>query len=119
MKQKVLAMIASGAFALVAPACSQEAPKTASDQMEPMTSAAPAAASGPIRSVGTVTAIDAAAGSITLDHEPIEAIRWPSMTMKFKAERPDMLKDVAVGDRVAFELKSAAEPQTVTMVEKQ
>ena len=56
---------------------------------------------------------------ITLRHEPIPAIHWSAMTMEFHAENPAILQGIAVGDRVAFELKSATEPNTVTMVQKQ
>jgi Cu/Ag efflux protein CusF len=41
------------------------------------------------------------------------------MTMEFHAEDPAILQGIAVGDQVAFELKSADEPNTVTMVQKQ
>lgn len=105
MRRTVLALIASGAFALAA--CSQDTTNGAPDQ------------SAPIRSVGTVQALDAAAGTITLEHEPIPAIKWGAMTMEFKAEKPGALDGLQVGDRVSFELKSAADPQTVTTVQKQ
>jgi Cu(I)/Ag(I) efflux system protein CusF len=81
--------------------------------------AAPAAATAPIRATGTVAAVNAAQGTITLNHEPIPAIQWSAMTMEFKAEDPRILQGVAVGDRVAFELKSVSETNTVTMVQKQ
>jgi len=116
MKKVILAIAAVSTLGFAAGACSQQQSKDAESDMS-MESATSVA--GPIRSVGTVIAVDAAAGSITLDHEPIEALRWPSMKMKFKADRADMLGGIAVGDRVAFEVKSASDPQTVTMVQKQ
>ena len=100
MKSKIVFALAALLFAA---ACSQPTP----------------AASGPIAGAGVVQAVDPQTGSITLKHEPIEAIHWGAMTMEFKAADPSILQGVAVGDRVAFELKSAAEPQTVTMVQKQ
>jgi Cu(I)/Ag(I) efflux system periplasmic protein CusF len=107
-------------IALIAAACSppaqQEAAKT--DDINMAENAAPAVA-GPITGVGTVTAIDAAAGTISLDHEPITAISWPAMSMQFTAENPAMLQGIAVGDRVSFEIKSATETSVVTMVQKQ
>lgn len=77
------------------------------------------AVAGPITSTGTVTQVDAAAGTITINHEPIAAVSWPAMTMQFTAENPAMLQGIAVGDHVSFELKSASETSTVTMVQKQ
>lgn len=72
-----------------------------------------------IEGVGVVTAIDPAAGTISLDHGAIAAIDWPAMTMQFRAEDPAILEGIAVGDRVAFVLKSAAESTIVTSVCKQ
>jgi Cu/Ag efflux protein CusF len=104
--------------AFLAVACSQPAQPAKSD-MGDMKESARAAATGPIRSTATVTAVNPAAGKITLRHEPIPAIQWSAMTMEFHAENPTILQGIAVGDHVAFELKSAAEPNTVTMVQKQ
>lgn len=56
------------------------------------------------KGVGVVTAIDKTAGTITLDHEAIPEAGWPPMVMGFKAA-PALLGGVAVGDKVAFELK--------------
>lgn len=104
---------------LLAAACSppaaQDAAKTGSDMAE---SAAPTPA-GPISGMGTVTAIDAAAGTISLDHEPIAAISWPAMSMQFTAEDPAELQGIAVGDRVSFELKSATVTSVITEISKQ
>lgn len=122
MKGKLIALVASATLALSAAACSQEpaAPaKEDMDSMEMSEGAAPAATAGPIRSTGTVTAVDAAAGTISLDHEPIAAINWPAMSMQFTAENPAILQGIAVGDRVTFEIKSATETSVVTMVQKQ
>jgi Cu(I)/Ag(I) efflux system protein CusF len=81
--------------------------------------ASPAEAAGPIQGVGVVTAIDAAGGTVSLDHEPIAAINWPAMSMQFTAEDPAMLQGLAVGDRVTFALKSARENTVLTSVQKQ
>jgi Cu(I)/Ag(I) efflux system protein CusF len=36
---------------------------------------------------GTVKAIDALGGKVTLAHGPVPALKWPAMTMGFKASR--------------------------------
>lgn len=109
-------------IALLAAACSppaaQDAAKSDAD-MNMAESAAPAAAAGPIAGVGTVTAVDAAAGTVSLDHEPIAAISWPAMSMQFTVEDPADLQGIAVGDRVSFELKSATETSVVAEIAKQ
>ncbi len=122
MKRKLIALAASGALAVTAAACSQETAMPAKEDMGSMDmseAAAPAASAGPIRSTGTVTAVDAAAGTISLDHEAIQAINWPAMSMQFRAEDPAILQGIAVGDHVTFELKSTTETGVVTMVQEQ
>lgn len=57
------------------------------------------------KGTGTVTAIDKATGMITLDHGPIDALKWPAMTMEFKATPATLLDTVKVGDKVTFDLK--------------
>jgi Cu/Ag efflux protein CusF len=52
---------------------------------------------------GTVTAIDAAKGTVTLDHGPMSGLDWPVMTMGFAVE-PDLLAGIKVGDKVDFEI---------------
>lgn len=61
------------------------------------------AAAGTAKGTGRVTAIDKAAGTITLDHGPIAEANWPAMTMAFKAP-PELMDSVKVGDKVGFDL---------------
>ncbi len=58
----------------------------------------------PASSTGTVTAVDAKAGKVTLDHAAIAEANWPAMTMEFDAE-PQLLADLGVGDKVAFDVQ--------------
>lgn len=105
--------------ALLGAACSPPAgdgaQNTTTDRAEP---AAPVAQNAPITAAGTVTAVDTSAGTISINHTAIAAINWPAMEMQFTAEDPAILQDLAVGDRVQFELKSAAESTVVTAVRK-
>lgn len=69
------------------------------------------------KGIGTVTAIDKAAGKITLDHQAIPEVGWPAMTMTFDA-KPAVLGGVAVGDKVAFDVTirgNAGEVTSATM----
>ncbi len=67
---------------------------------------------------GTVTAIDPTAGKITLDHGAIPAVGWPAMKMGFSA-KPDLLKGVAVGDKVDFDVTVTGSAGEVTAIKKQ
>lgn len=54
--------------------------------------------------VGVVRAIDARNNRITIAHEPMPALGWPSMTMAFPVHSAELLTGVAVGNRVNFTL---------------
>src|SRR3546814_12180569 len=66
---------------------------------------------------GKVTAIDKAAGLITLDHGAIPEAKWPAMTMAFKAA-PTITDAVAVGDKVDFDLTLVGSAGEVTAIQK-
>lgn len=60
------------------------------------------------RGRGKVVDVDAKSGKITLDHEPIKDIGWPSMTMGFKVKDSKQLSQLKAGDEVEFYLKAEA-----------
>lgn len=68
---------------------------------------------------GTVTAIDKATGMITLDHGPIDTLKWPAMTMEFKATPATLLDTAKVGDKVTFDLKMMDGVAEVTAIQAQ
>ncbi|MEO6153182.1 MAG: copper-binding protein [Croceibacterium sp.] len=70
------------------------------------------------KATGTVTAVDAAAGTITLDHGAIPAVGWPAMKMGFSA-KPALLNGIAVGDKVAFDVTVKGSAGEVTAISKQ
>ena len=57
---------------------------------------------------GKVVDVDAKSGKVTLDHEPIKDIGWPSMTMGFKVKDSKQLSQLKAGDEVEFDLKAEA-----------
>lgn len=130
MKIKTSAAGLLGAAALGLAACSPD-PAAPAEPGAPAASAPVAdkpmadmpmntpAAVGPIMGTGKVTTIDAVAGTVTLDHGPIAALNWPSMSMAFTASDPALLAGIAVGDTVSFEIKSQTESTVVTQIHKQ
>ncbi len=52
---------------------------------------------------GTVDSVDAKAGTVSLNHGPVETLKWPAMTMEFKVANAALLKDLKPGTSVAFE----------------
>lgn len=67
---------------------------------------------------GTVTKIDEAAGKVTIKHGPIEKLDMEGMTMVFRAQTPEMLKRVKVGDNVRFDVGKVNGQMIVTGIEK-
>ena len=70
------------------------------------------------QAVGEVSYVDPVAGSVTIRHEAIPAYNMGAMTMEFTTDTPAILKDVAVGDQVAFELTGPTEIDKITVTKK-
>lgn len=121
--RKLILLAASGLFVACSPQASEPAPAApapaAAPSMADMPMPATTPMAGPITSAGKVTAIDAVAGTVTLDHQAIPEVKWEAMSMAFTATDPAMLKDLKVGDTVSFDLKSAAEPTKISRIAKQ
>ena len=107
---KRLTLTAALASTALLAGCGQPADKAAAPTPEPVAAEAPMAAMPPAATpettghgTGIVTAVDPAAGTVTLDHGPIPEIGWPAMTMSFKAA-PALLATTRTGDRVKFDL---------------
>ncbi|MEW5686576.1 MAG: copper-binding protein [Pseudomonadota bacterium] len=73
--------------------------------------AAAAAASGAIKGTGVVKAVNAKTGVIKLHHAPIPALKWPAMTMDFKAA-PAVVAAAKVGKSVTFTLNAKGDEIT-------
>ena len=128
MKRTTLTVMGLG-LALTLAACGQQAEqKAAADSAAPAPAmpagdnmasmASDAAAAKSVKAKGVVTAVDVAAGTITLDHEPIPEVSRPAMTMGFKAT-PELAQSVKVGDKVAFDLTIKDGAGEITAIKKQ
>ncbi|TAL31254.1 MAG: copper-binding protein [Phenylobacterium sp.] len=110
--QKEAATVEAGA---APPAPAAAAPVASGSNMTGMAMPADAKMA---KGTGTVTAVDATAGTITVDHAPIPEAEWPAMTMGFKAT-PALAQSVKVGDKVAFDLKLQGGAGEITAIQKQ
>lgn len=97
-------------FAAEMPAMPMDKMPMKAMQMEQSGAAATAQASG------TVKAIDSQKGSVTIAHGPVPAVKWPAMSMGFKAT-PEQLAQVQVGQQVMFEFKSEGMAATLLSIE--
>ena len=122
--KKAIILIALFALPIGLSGCDKkpEAPKVETPMVaattDAMSSMAMPAGSKMGKGSGTVTAVDATAGKITLDHGAIPAVGWPAMKMGFSA-KPDLLKGVAVGDKVDFDVTVTGSAGEVTAIKKQ
>ena len=65
---------------------------------------------------GMVKSVDAKNGTIGLDHEPIPSMKWPSMTMNFKAKDKAMLEGVKPGAKVEFSFTQSGKDYVITEI---
>jgi Cu(I)/Ag(I) efflux system membrane fusion protein len=94
---------AIGGFGQGAPAASGEA--------KGAISGATAAAKSPgvgHRADGTVKAVDAKAGSVSVAHGPVATLNWPAMTMDFKPANEALLAQLKPGAAIIFEFVERA-----------
>ncbi len=65
--------------------------------------------------MGTVKSIDTESGKVTIAHDPVASLKWPAMTMAFKAT-PDQLSSVQAGQQVEFDFESTGMDATITRI---
>ena len=71
------------------------------------------------KGVGVIRAIDARAGTLTIQHGPIPAVSWPAMTMTFKAKPANLLAGLKVGQTIGFDTTVRGMSADVTAVRPQ
>ncbi len=67
---------------------------------------------------GVIRAINSAEGTLNLQHEPIEALGWPSMTMDFQLTGDVSLDGLSVNDPVMFTLEEIDDRYRITSIHK-
>ena len=71
----------------------------------------------PYRTSGVVTQIEG--GSITLDHAPVPALKWPAMTMAFKLADPALARGLKEGQSVSFSFDKQGDDYRITAIAPQ
>lgn len=71
--------------------------------------AAGGSASGAVeyRGEGSVEAVDAPEGRVTIAHGPIAGLRWPAMTMDFRVKDPGLVRMLKPGSKIEFDFVDA------------
>ena len=65
---------------------------------------------------GVVKSVDAAKGTVTIAHGPVETLKWSAMTMTFKAKDKKLLDSLKPGQKVEFEFIQEGKTYIVTRV---
>lgn len=104
-------------LAMLVPAMAALA-QTKADDMKGMDMAKKPAATAPMvhKAMGTVKKVDAKAGVVTLAHEPIKSLNWPSMTMGFKVKDKMLLDKLGDSKKVEFEFTQEDKDYVITGV---
>jgi len=97
-------------------AVSQAAPESAAVAIQ--VAAGEAAPASVVSGTGLVENVKADQGKVKINHEPIAALGWPSMTMYFRVRDKAVLEGIAAGDKVRFDLEKDAKGLAITRIEK-
>jgi Cu(I)/Ag(I) efflux system protein CusF len=68
------------------------------------------------KGTGVLTNVDRAGGKVTLRHEPIKSLNWPSMTMAFAVKDKAMLGSLAKDRKVQFEFVQQGDQFVITSI---
>jgi Cu(I)/Ag(I) efflux system periplasmic protein CusF len=66
------------------------------------------------KATGKVSKIDPAAGTVTIAHEPVPSMKWPSMTMAFKVKDKALLERAKPGAKVDFSFTQSGKDYVIT-----
>jgi Cu(I)/Ag(I) efflux system periplasmic protein CusF len=66
--------------------------------------------------IGVVKKVDPKLGLVTIAHEPVKSLNWPSMTMGFLVKDKALLDKLAVGQRVDFDFEQGSKGYVVIAV---
>jgi Cu(I)/Ag(I) efflux system protein CusF len=68
------------------------------------------------KGTGIVTNIDRTGGKVTLKHDPIKSLNWPTMTMAFAVKDRAMLDKLAKDKKVEFEFVQQGQQFVITSI---
>jgi Cu(I)/Ag(I) efflux system periplasmic protein CusF len=68
------------------------------------------------KATGKVAKVDRSAGTVTIDHEPVASMKWPSMSMAFKVKDKAMLEKVKPDAKVDFRFTQSGKDYIITEI---
>jgi len=107
-------VVASGQFLLDSEASLQGVMARGAPLPASAAAAATPAAAGVYRTTGVIVEIEA--DSLTLDHAPVPALKWPAMTMPFKLGDKALASGLKKGQSVEFSFDKQGEDYRITAI---
>ena len=83
----------------------------------PKTPAAAAASGASAMTPGVVRKVDKETAKVTIQHEAIQSLDMPAMTMVFRVKEAEMLDRINAGDKIRFAAEKIGGQFTVIKVE--
>ena len=74
-------------------------------------------AAGAALTEGEIRKVDKDSKKITIKHGPIQILDMPAMTMVFQVKKPELLDQVATGDKVKFAAEKSGGALVITRIE--
>ena len=68
------------------------------------------------QAAGKVKSVDAAKGTVTIEHGPVASLNWPAMTMTFKAKDKKMLEALKPGQNIGIDFEQQGRDHVITKV---
>ena len=66
------------------------------------------------KAAGVVKSVNAEKGVVTIAHGPVESLKWPGMTMGFKAKDQNVQQGLKPGQKVSFEFVQQGKDYVIT-----
>jgi Cu(I)/Ag(I) efflux system periplasmic protein CusF len=113
MKRVAVAMLFA---ALAVPAAAQMKGMDMKDMDMKMDKGGKKSAAKSHHATGTVKSVDAAKGTVTVDHEPVTSMNWPAMSMTFKTKDKKSLQAIKPGQKIEFDFVQRGKDYVITKV---
>jgi Cu(I)/Ag(I) efflux system protein CusF len=68
------------------------------------------------KATGVVKSVDAKNSTVTFAHEPVASMKWPAMTMTFRAHDPKLVQGLTTGQKVNFEFTQRGKDYVLTSI---
>jgi len=68
------------------------------------------------QATGVVTRVDVAKGKVSIKHDPVQSLNWPSMTMAFTVKDKALLDKMKKDRKIDFEFVEQGKDYVVTRV---